>query len=84
MGQDMAIKEIKDKYKYFQHKECEYFPCHDFKELNCLFCFCALYFLDCGGDFITLDNGIKDCSNCKIPHSKNGYDYIVKKLKERK
>lgn len=71
-----------NKFKYFQHKECEYFPCHNFEELNCLFCFCPLYFLDCKGNFVILKNGIKDCSNCKIPHSKDGYDYIVKKLKE--
>ncbi len=23
---------------------------------------------------------IKDCSKCLIPHSKNGYDYIIEKL----
>ena len=28
------------KYSFFQHKECEYFPCHKVKneeEFNCLF-----------------------------------------------
>ncbi len=30
------------------------------------------------------ENGqnIKDCSKCIIPHSREGYDYIMKKLKE--
>ncbi|MBX4260668.1 cysteine-rich small domain-containing protein [Clostridium estertheticum] len=72
-------------YKFFRNKECEYFPCHEVKndeKFNCLFCYCPLYFLeDCGGNgkFV---NGIKDCSSCLIPHSENGYEYIVCKIKE--
>ena len=27
---------------------------------------------------------VKDCSNCLIPHSKNGYDYIIEKLQHKK
>ncbi len=74
-------------YKYFVNTECEYYPCHDTKEINCLFCFCPLYKMDCGGNFVMLDgeNGekIKDCSKCTIPHSDGGYDYVIKRLKER-
>lgn len=71
----------KNNYKWFTNKNCEYYPCHKFKEINCLFCFCPLYFFDdCGGDFILLKNGVKDCKNCSIPHSKEGYDYIIEKL----
>lgn len=70
-------------FKYFQHKECEYFPCHNTENLNCLFCFCPLYFLDCGGNFTYTTKGIKDCSNCLIPHSEEGYDYIIGKLSDR-
>jgi Zn-finger protein len=33
---------------------------------------------NCGGNFKFI-HGIKDCSNCLIPHSKNGYDYIMSK-----
>jgi Zn-finger protein len=41
-----------------------------------------LYFLEeCGGNN-KLINGIKDCSNCMIPHGKIGYDYIVGKIME--
>lgn len=65
------------KYRYFSHKECEYYPCHDFEPINCKFCWCPLYFFNCGGNFIILDNGIKDCSNCRIPHMESGHDYIV-------
>ena len=70
------------KYKFFQHKECEYFPCHDLKDINCLFCFCPLYFLECNGHFSFTKDKIKDCSNCNIPHSIEGYDFIIKKLKD--
>lgn len=32
---------------------------------------------------LTSEDGkeVKDCSNCLVPHSKNGYDYIIEKLK---
>ena len=72
------------KYKFFSHKECDFFPCHEVKnedDFNCLFCYCPLYTLGdrCGGNFTYLENGIKDCSNCMIPHNKGAYDYIMGK-----
>jgi Zn-finger protein len=37
---------------------------------------------DCGGNFVYLENGIKDCSSCDIPHRKDfGYEYVQKKLR---
>lgn len=69
-------------YNFFCNKECEYFPCHktdDPEHFNCLFCYCPLYSMkDCGGRYRMLPNGLKDCSDCLIPH--NNYDYVVKKL----
>ncbi len=74
-------------YKFFQNKECEFFPCHKTGEINCLFCFCPLYDMDCGGDFELIDGKdgkkIKDCSSCTIPHTESGYDYVIKRLKAR-
>lgn len=35
---------------------------------------------NCGGNYIVLDNGWKDCSNCLIP--RYNYDYIINKLIE--
>ncbi len=65
-------------HKYFVHDECPYYPCHDLKEWkSCLFCWCPLFLLDCDGNFSTINN-IKDCSKCTIPHTVEGYDYIVK------
>lgn len=44
-------------------------------------CFCPLYnFKDCGGQYKLLENDIKDCSNCVIPHY--NYDYIINKLRQ--
>ncbi|MCR5809368.1 MAG: cysteine-rich small domain-containing protein [Clostridiales bacterium] len=73
----------KNSCRYFQNRECEYFPCHknaDPEFFNCLFCYCPLYALgeNCGGNFRYLESGIKDCSNCLVPHGKGGYDYIIK------
>ena len=74
-----------ENYKFFCHKECEYFPCHktdDEENFNCLFCYCPLYSKgeDCGGNFIILENGTKDCSGCLVPHKRDNYDLIMKKL----
>ena len=72
-------------HKFFQNKDCEFFPCHDIENLNCLFCFCPLYTMeDCGGNckMIKDKDGkiIKDCSDCDIPHKEENYDYIIEKL----
>ena len=77
---------MSENYKKFQHKDCEYFPCHkNVKEedYNCLFCYCPLYMLKdkCGGNFkIAYD--VKDCSECTIPHGANSYTYIMSKMGE--
>lgn len=77
-----------DNYKFFQHKDCEYFPCHKMENVenfNCMFCYCPLYMLGdkCGGNFKYTTTGIKDCSNCILPHVKDvGYNHIQKKMME--
>ena len=72
-------------YDFFQNRDCEYFPCHtgaDRENFNCLFCYCPLYALgeQCGGSFVYLDNGIKDCSNCLKPHRRENYGKIMEKM----
>lgn len=84
---DKNIKE--KKYSFFSHKECEYFPCHktnDPDNFNCLFCYCPLYALGdrCGGDFRYTDRGVKDCTNCTLPHKRENYDYVTGKYSEIK
>lgn len=69
-------------FSFFCNKKCEYYPCHNEEELNCLFCYCPLYILpDCGGNY-TMYGDIKDCSGCTIPHRKENYGYITEKYKD--
>ena len=76
---------MKNSYSFFRNHECEYFPCHKVEndeQFNCLFCFCPLYQMeDCGGNSTFTKDGIKDCSNCLVPHDPANYDYIISKMK---
>lgn len=68
-------------FAFFRHKDCEYFPCHevdDPEKFNCLFCYCPLYALgeECGGNYVYTKKGIKDCSNCILPHQPDSFDYV--------
>ena len=82
------MQELKtENYKFFQHKECEFFPCHetnDEENFNCLFCYCPLYALgeNCGGNFRYTEDGTKDCSDCLVPHKRKNYQYIMNKFKD--
>lgn len=72
---------MENSYRFFQNTACAYFPCHrvtDSGEFNCLFCYCPLYALGehCGGNYSYTREGIKDCSNCLLPHTPGGYEYI--------
>lgn len=74
-------------YSFTQHTACEFFPCHKTAQpenFNCLFCYCPLYALgsNCGGNFKWTEKGVKDCSDCLVPHTRDSYDYILKKFPE--
>ena len=74
-------------YKFFQNRDCEYFPCHagaDPETFSCLNSTSPLYALGsaCGGRFRYLENGIKDCSACLRPHRAESYDGIVARFPE--
>ena len=74
-------------YDFFQHRECEYFPCHggaDPERFSCLFCYCPLYALGdkCGGNFRYTEAGIKDCSRCLRPHKRECYQDIVDRMED--
>ena len=76
-----------ENYKFFQHQNCEYFPCHKTdkpEDFNCLFCYCPLYPLgeNCSGNFTYTENGIKDCSGCLIPHRRENYARIMAKMEQ--
>ncbi|MBQ6521110.1 MAG: cysteine-rich small domain-containing protein [Anaerolineaceae bacterium] len=74
-------------YQFFCNRECEFFPCHpgaDPEHFNCLFCYCPLYALGerCGGNFQYTEKGIKDCTNCLVPHKPENYDLIISRFSE--
>lgn len=78
---------MSDHYRFFQNRECEYFPCHQGvpeAEFNCLFCYCPLYALGkkCGGNCAYLENGVKSCMDCAFPHVKDNYDEIIARYAE--
>ena len=76
---------MENSYRFYRNTACQYFPCHKVQkeeEFNCMFCYCPLYLMDdCGGKF-RYSNGIKDCTDCLLPHRPNGYDYINSKIME--
>lgn len=76
---------MKNSSRFFENKECEYYPCHKgVEDFNCLFCYCPLHRLEhCPGtpEFIEVSGKvIKDCSNCTFPHKPENYDVIMKFL----
>ena len=73
-----------DSYSYFKNINCKHFPCHSIKGdyFNCMFCYCPLYALGskCGGNYSFTKDGIKDCSECFLPHSECGYNYVISRF----
>lgn len=74
-------------YRFFQNKDCKYFPCHKgAEELNCLFCYCPLYAMNpCPGSCTYLEydgKKIKECTDCTFPHEPQNYDVIMELLGE--
>lgn len=77
---------MKNSYKYFENRECEFFPCHKgLKDFNCMFCYCPMYNENkCLGNPKYIDAGekrIKDCSECLFPHRAENYEKIMEFLK---
>ena len=81
---------MKNSHKFFENRECKFFPCHDgIDNLNCLFCYCPVYNnKDCPGSYaiIKTNSGkeIKDCSDCTYPHIPENYEKIVSFLGDKK
>ena len=78
----LSTKPEECRYSFFQHTACEFFPCHETahpEDFNCLFCYCPLYMLGrkCGGNFTYLESGVKDCSECLVPHRRENYGFIA-------
>lgn len=77
---------MENSHKFFENKECKYFPCHKGLEaFNCLFCYCPMYPKEkCLGNPRYIERSerkIKDCSNCTFPHQPENYDKIMEFLR---
>ena len=78
-------------YRFFQNRECKFFPCHEVQDeddFNCLFCYCPLYLDDnCIGspEYIITGRGqrIKDCSSCLVVHRPEMYDKVIAHLRRQ-
>lgn len=80
-------RSVRMSFRYFENRDCPYYPCHKLEHMNCLFCFCPLYRIpDCGGHYVMIPGKdgrrVKDCSGCLVPHRPEGYDYIIRRLQE--
>lgn len=76
---------MKNSSRFFENRECEYFPCHKgLEKFNCLFCYCPLHGREkCPGnpEYIEVDGKrIKDCTNCTFPHQPENYGAIIRML----
>ncbi len=76
---------MKQSYRFFENELCEFYPCHKgLKEINCLFCYCPMYFKEeCLGTPVykkVQGQLVKDCSQCEFPHDPEHYDLIMKAL----
>jgi Zn-finger protein len=79
---------LTEHFKFFQNKQCEFFPCHTNvrKEFNCLFCYCPLIAYECPGPYLVYfdkyGNARKDCSACNLNHEGiAAWNFIQKWLK---
>ena len=64
---DRVIEATNNLYQQ-KHSICK--KCHKMDSINCLFCYCPLYEDEnCGGNYIILENGLKDCGKCTLPHT---------------
>lgn len=65
---------------------CKYYPCHEGlsdAEFDCEFCYCPAYFIpNCGGNYHVLPNGIKDCSDCTLPHCEAGKVKVRERIRD--
>lgn len=78
---------MENSYKFFENRECKYFPCHQgLEHFNCLFCYCPLYQKDnCPGKpqyYKVNGKEIKVCTDCTFPHQAEHYDVIMEILKK--
>jgi len=78
---------MENSYKFYQNRDCQFFPCHtdiDEDSFNCLFCYCPVYFVQCPGDFRRLEDGRKDCMGCTLNHEPRFWEMVQSMMKNPK
>lgn len=80
------VYKMKNSYRFFKNKECDYFPCHEgLDNFNCLFCYCPMYHVEnCPGNPVYKEKDgkhLKICTNCTFPHKAENYDKIIEVIK---
>ena len=78
---------MENSFRYFENRECQYYPCHTgMEEMNCLFCYCPLYFLpECPGHREYVESHgrrILSCMDCDYPHRAENYSEMMRLLRE--
>lgn len=78
---------MKNSYRFFENRDCKYFPCHEgLENFNCLFCYCPMYSRKkCPGNpryIETEGKKLKVCSDCIFPHCPENYDRVIEILKQ--
>ena len=74
-------------YSFFSNRECEYFHAikGQIRKISTVYSAtarCMLFGDKCGGIFRYTENGIKDCTNCQLPHKRKNYGYVTGKYQE--
>lgn len=57
---------MKNSYRFYCNKDCQYFPCHEVKnedDFNCMFCYCPLYLLDDCKEIILITVELRTAQN---------------------
>ena len=81
---DMSGRPFPFSYKYFENRDCEFWPCHGYSKEqghNCMFCRCPLFnehtcYGIITGEGVYLENGVKDCTNCRYNHDYDNADLM--------
>lgn len=86
-----GIAEMENSQRFFENRDCKYFPCHadmEGRDFNCLFCYCPMNpYPDCPGAPVFRENKegrrFKDCTGCSFPHIPENYDAVLAFLRKK-
>ena len=75
-----------ENYKFFQHKDCEFFPCTRLINRRistaCSAIVLCMRSATNAWNFQYTDTGFKDCTNCMFPHVRSNYEKILERYQD--